>query len=355
LPKGQPYKMRFGVIAVVNVALLSRWHVHADDYARQAGNNESISIKLVWDEELERGEKWAKELEVPFERDLQAVMRRSDIDAVIVSTPTNLHKEVILSAAKNGKHIFTEKVLALSLADCDEIYKAVEDANVHLMVSLPRLTENYYLYAQQVVDKGLLGNISFIRCRLAHNGAVPHNASSTGWLPAHFFKEEQCGGGALIDLGAHPIYLTNRLAGKAVSVSAKLQKTLGLEVEDNAVVLVEYESGALGTLETSFLSHSSPFQLELYGTEGALLIEDSNIRLKSSLNDRAGWATPDELPSALPMPMVQWIRAIQNNVRETITKEDVSNLTLINEAAALSSKEGRAVSVTELKATVHHS
>ncbi|MFY0758772.1 Gfo/Idh/MocA family oxidoreductase [Metabacillus dongyingensis] len=158
-----------------------------------------------------------------------------------------------------------------------------------------------------------------------------------------------------MDLGAHPIYLTNRLAGKAVSVSAKLQKTLGLEVEDNAVVLVEYESGVLGTLETGFLSHSSPFQLELHGTVGTLLIEDSNIRLKSSITDREGWVTPDELPSPLPMPMEQWISAIQNNERNTITKEDVLNLTLINQAAALSSKEGRAVSVTELYGTVHHS
>ncbi|MCM3717789.1 Gfo/Idh/MocA family protein [Fictibacillus phosphorivorans] len=341
---------------MINVALLSRWHVHADDYAKQAENNDHISTKLVWDEQQERGEQWAKELSVPFEADLDVVLRRNDIDAVIVNTPTNLHKEVILAAAENGKHIFTEKVLAFTLSDCEEIYKAVEKANIQLMVSLPRLTENYYLYAQEVLDQGLLGNLTTIRCRLAHNGAVPLNEESSGWLPQHFFNKEQCGGGALVDLGAHPIYLTNRLAGKAVSVFGHLQNTLGLEVDDNAVVLVEYESGVLGTLETGFLSKSSPFQLELYGTEGTLLIEESNIRLKSSLmSDQVGWFKPEQLPPALPMPIQQWTDSIRKNGEPSIQKEDVLGLTIINEAAALSNKEGRRISVTELKSTLQHS
>jgi scyllo-inositol 2-dehydrogenase (NAD+) len=127
-------------------------------------------------------------------------------------------------------------------------------------------------------------------------------------------------------------------------------------VDDNAVVLVEYESGALGTLETGFLSQSSPFQLELYGTKGALLIEENSIRLKSSLmNNQDGWFKPEHLPSALPLPIQQWTNSIRQEGKPSIQKEDVLGLTRINEAAALSNKEGRRISVTELKSTVQHS
>ncbi|MBV7507580.1 Gfo/Idh/MocA family oxidoreductase [Bacillus sp. sid0103] len=334
---------------MINVALLSKWHVHAEDYARQAENSKELSIKLVWDENRERGQKWAEELGVPFERDLEAVLSNPDIDAVIVSTPTNLHTEVILAAAKHKKHIFTEKVLAFSSKEVSEIFAAVEEANVQLMVSLPRLTESYYLYAQEVVDKGLLGKLTTVRCRLAHNGAVSTDEHPKGWLPGHFFNREQCGGGALIDLGAHPIYLTNRLAGDVEAVTARLQNTQSDEVDDNAVVIVEYKSGALGIIETGFLSAGSPFQLELYGTEGALLIEDDQIRVKSVHQDKKSWMEPKELPASLPMPMEQWIRAIEDGAVPAITNQDVFQLTLINQAAALSTKEGRRIELTEIK------
>lgn len=328
---------------MINVALLSRWHVHADDYARQARENEHLSIQLVWDEDLKRGEEWAQELGVPFEKDLQSVLANPAIDAVIVSAPTNLHKEVILLAVKNKKHVFTEKVLAFTVKDCEEIYHLVEEHNVELMVSLPRLTEKAYLYAEKVVKEGWLGQLTTIRCRVAHNGAVAADGTSQGWLPKRFFEKEQCGGGSLIDLGAHPIYLTNRLAGPVHALQARLQQTNHLGVDDNAIVLVDYTSGALGVIETSFLSGGCPFQLELYGTQGTLLIEEKQVRIKSNMLGNGEWVHLEESLPSLPMPMDQWVSAIQTEISPTITKEDVINLTRVNEAAALSHKEGRRI------------
>lgn len=332
---------------MINVAMLSKWHVHAEDYARQANENKNLAIKVVWDEKKDRGEKWAEKLGVPFEKDLEKVLTNPDIDAVIVDTPTNLHKEIIILAAKHKKHIFTEKVLAFTIQDCEEILSVVKENDVKLMVSLPRLTENYYLYAQEILDKGLLGRLTSIRCRLSHDGAVPVEGHPIGWLPEHFFNREECGGGALIDLGAHPIYLTNRLAGPAKAVTARLQQTLGYDVDDNAVALVEYESGALGTIETGFLSTGSPFQLELYGTEGSLLIEDNTIRLKSKQLGRE-WITPEQLPEALPIAMEQWVNSILSEKEVTITEVDIIGLTLINQAASLSHEQGRRVETAEL-------
>ncbi len=331
---------------MINVALLSKWHVHAEDYAEQAERNTELSIKMVWDEDIDRGKTWASQLNVPFEENLEAVLTSSEIDAVIVTAPTSLHKEIILAAARNQKHIFTEKVLAFSAADCEDILQAVHENKVRLTLSLPRLSEPYYLYAQTVVDQGLLGKVTSIRCRVAHNGAVPTEEHPTGWLPEHFFSKEQCGGGALIDLGAHPIYLTNRLAGKAEAVTAILKQTMGHDVDDNALVAVEYESGALGTIETGFLAYGSPSKLEIYGTEGTLLIEDNLIRYKNK--QTAGqWKTPEVLPEPLPMPMEQWVNAIERNEPSFITEEDIIRLTIMNEAAALSNKEKRRIELKE--------
>jgi scyllo-inositol 2-dehydrogenase (NAD+) len=143
-----------GVMTAMNVALLSKWHVHAVDYAREATENEAISIKTVWDENEERGTQWAEELGVFYEADLKKVLDDPEIDGVIVTTATNRHKDMIIAAANHGKHIFTEKVLAFTVKECEEILEAVEKNNVQLMVNLPRLTESFYLYAQEAVDNG---------------------------------------------------------------------------------------------------------------------------------------------------------------------------------------------------------
>src|SRR5690625_2710129 len=309
---------------MIKAALLSRWHVHADDYARDIQANDDISISLVWDEDPNRGKNWAKELDVPFEEDLQQVLENPDIDAVIVNTPTSMHKDIIIAAAKNKKHIFTEKVLAFTVADCEEIYKAVQETGVELMVSLPRLTDNNFSYAQKAIDEGWLGKLTMIRCRLAHNGAVATEGSTTGWLPERFFHKEEAGGGSMIDLGAHPIYLANRFGGNPQAAYARLEK-VNSSVDDNSALLVDYDSGVLGIIETSFLSHGSPFQFELYGTEGTLMISDNKIQVNSIHVNEGKSTTMDEVLPEQPMPMVQWIQAIQSGSTPTITKEDVIN------------------------------
>lgn len=332
---------------MIRVALLSKWHVHAAEYAEHAMGNENMEITHVWDENEIRGREWADELGVGFERNIEAIFANPEIDAVIVDTPTSMHRDVIINAAESGKHIFTEKVLAITVEDGEAILEAVEKNGVKLMVSLPRLTADYYLYAQKVVDEGLLGKLTTIRCRVAHNGAVPSKDSPHGWLPKHFFSMEECGGGAFIDLGAHPIYLTNRLGGQAAAVTARLQQTLGYEVDDNAVAIVEYVSGAIGILETGFVAHGSPFQLQLYGTAGTLLIEDKKVRIFSNLMEE-GWHEVKDLPAPLIMPMDQWVEEILTGQTPSISKQDGFNLTLINHAARLSHDQGRRVEIKEL-------
>lgn len=327
---------------MIRVALLSRWHVHADEYAGYAKENSNVEIVKVWDENEERGIQWAKELGVHFEQKIENIFNDSTIDAVIVATPTVMHREIILSAAKAGKHIFTEKVLAFTVNECNDIYEVVEKNNVKLIVSLPRLMESYFLYAQEAINNGLVGRVNTLRCKVAHDGALPSENNPNGWLPEYFFDEKLCGGGAFIDFGAHPIYITNRLGGEVKHVSANLSKFENDKVDDNSIVLVEYKSGAIGILEASFVTRECPFILEIFGTEGTILIEDSHVKIRSTKINNGQWIEP-KLPERNPMAFIQWVESIINDTETVITKEDVIRLTEINELAAKSHKEGRRV------------
>ncbi|TSB45758.1 Gfo/Idh/MocA family protein [Alkalicoccobacillus porphyridii] len=329
---------------MIKVAMLSRWHVHANDYAREANANKDIEIVAVWDEDAKRGQDWAEELGADFESDLDALLAREDIDGVIVDTPTNLHEKVIIAAAQAGKHIFTEKVLAITDEGVQDILNAVKDNKVSLMLSLPRLNDPSYLYAQKALDDGLLGELTSIRCRLEHGGGVPTDSSPNGWLPEHFYNADQCGGGALIDLGAHPIYLTNRLAGDVESVLCEMGYFIGREVDDHTTVITRHKSGAMGVIEAGFVANGSPFILELHGTKGSILVEERDLKIRSSELGDGNWQTP-ELPEQESSAMQQWVNEILHKQEPRITQKDMVELTRINVAAKKSAEEGKRVSL----------
>jgi 1,5-anhydro-D-fructose reductase (1,5-anhydro-D-mannitol-forming) len=330
---------------MLKVAMLSYWHVHAGDYTRQVQNRKDCQIVAVWDELPERGRKEAEKLQVPFYDNLSELLSNPDIDAVVVDAPSNMHAEVMVPAARAGKHIFTEKVLALTTEEADQIIEAVSNSGVKFMISLPRLTEGRSLYAKQVIEQGLLGQVTMVRTRLAHDGALPNQNSANGWLPAHFYNKEQCGGGALIDLGCHPMYLAYYYLGLPASVTAQYGFVTGREVDDNAVAVLSYDNGALAVVEAGFASRFSPFQIEIYGTDGCLLIGNS-IQLRSGKLDmggNSGWISPDSLPGNITSPLDQWVDHILYGKEPTITIEQGRALTQLMEASNRSFAEGKTI------------
>ncbi|GMX63338.1 Gfo/Idh/MocA family oxidoreductase [Paenibacillus elgii] len=338
---------------MIRVAMLSFWHVHAADYAKQAAEHPDTEIVAVWDELPERGRREAEARSVRFYDKLDELLAQPDIDAVIVDTPTNLHRDVMVAVAQAGKHIFTEKVVAPTLKESNEIMEAVRKAGVKLTVSLPRLNESYTLAVQDVLNRRLLGEVTLVRTRLSHNGAIPNDHSANGWLPAHFYNEEQCGGGAMIDLGCHPMYLARLFLGMPESVTANYGFVTGREVEDNAVSVLRYSSGALAVVEAGFVNRHSPFVIEVHGTEGSLLYSthDNRLLVRTAKGEAASdeeWRV-QELPAGRPSAFHQWVAHIQQG---TTADENIGlalDLTRLMEASNLSARSGAACKLNDLQ------
>lgn len=327
---------------MIRVGMISYWHVHAEDYTRQVIKNPDTEVAAVWDEEPARGREKAEKFGAPFYESLEEMLNRADIDAVVVDAPTNIHAEVMIKAAKAGKHIFTEKVVAATYAEVRDILAAVEAAKVKLTVSLPRLYDGYTAAIEQVLSQGLLGRLTLARARLSHNGVIKD------WLPQHFYSLEQCRGGALIDLGCHPMYLVRRFLGVPESVSATYGYVTGKEVEDNAVAVLQYAGGAVGVVEAGFVNSHSPFSIELHGTEGTLLygFPDARMQLRSNKQGDA-WETI-EIPANGTTAFDQWVAHIQQDTEATDNVAMAVDLTRLMEAANRSVGEGRPVKLTEL-------
>src|SRR5215218_7234454 len=130
---------RGGGPLVFGVAVLSFWHVHAKDYALEAKEHPGAEVTAVWDEDRKRGQVEASQRGVPFHDDLEGLLSREDVDGVVVTTPTVAHREIIPAAARAGKHVFAEKVIAPTLSEAREVVAEVEEAGVTFVISLPRL------------------------------------------------------------------------------------------------------------------------------------------------------------------------------------------------------------------------
>ena len=326
---------------MLRVAMLSGWHVHAKGYASTVNSFPDAKVSVVWDEEPKRGKVWAAELNVPFEPDLKKCVARDDVDGVVVDAPTSMHPEVMIAAAKAGKHIFTEKVMALTGKGCERISAAVRKAGVKFCISMPQRCSPASLFAKKVADEGLIGDVTLLRVRVAHNGA------SANWLPAHFYVPDTCGGGAMMDLGAHPMYLARWILGKPTRILSMFNDRTGHAVEDNSVCLIEFASKAIAVVETSFVSSHSPGALELYGTEGALIIGGSDGRVQFRSNkissSVAGWIAPSDLPKPLPPPLRQWVSGCLEGSEIHFGLQDGTQLTELMQNAYLAHSRGRQV------------
>jgi predicted dehydrogenase len=299
LPLAYPQQM-------ITVAVVGGWHVHARDYAQRVLEHPGTELRAVWDDDAERGQELAAELGVAYADDLEALLARDDLDAITVTTATADHHAVLTAAAEAGKHVFTEKLLAPTVAEATDVIATADRHEVVLTVSLPRLSHGSTLAIAGLLDRGELGELTYARVRLAHDGGA------SGWLPDRFFDASTAVGGALTDLGCHPVYLVQRFLGPTPqTVSATYGSHSGRAVEDNAVVTLGYPGGALGVVEASFVAQSA-FVVELGGTNGALrFVDGGGLWLTTG---GSSWVEQPVPPDG-DDPFDQWVQHITEGSR----------------------------------------
>jgi 1,5-anhydro-D-fructose reductase (1,5-anhydro-D-mannitol-forming) len=321
---------------MLQIALLSFWHVHAMDYLKEVEEHPGTQLAAVWDEDPQRGQREADRRGVPFFNGLDELLAQPQIDGVIVTTPTTMHHEVLRAAAQAGKHIFTEKVLAPTFGEVQDILAAVEQVGVTLTVSLPRLYAGYTEAISEIIDNGLLGDLTQVRVRVSHDGALRTAHNPEGWLPAPFFDPAYSAGGVLIDFGCHPMYLTRHFLGMPESVSATYGYVTDRAVEDNAVVTLRYPNGAIGIVEAGFVNRFSPFTIEVHGTMGSVLFgtPDARLLLRSAqVEDGEHWVVKHDLPADRRSPFARWVTHIQQGTSATENVAAAVDLTILMEAA----------------------
>ncbi len=222
----------------------------------------------------------------PIYNSVEDMLADPHVTIVCVCTPSGAHLGPAIAAARAGKHVVVEKPLEVTLPRCDAIIQACDEAGVRLSAIFPSRFSPANLALKAAIDGGRFGRLTLA------------DTSVKWWRSQEYYDSGKWrgtwdldGGGALMNQAIHNVDLLQWLMGEVVSVQA-LTATLAhdrIEVEDTAVALVKFRSGALGVIEASTAAHPGLLKrTEVHGSRGSARVEQDDVTFWSFLDAQSG-------------------------------------------------------------------
>ncbi|HEV7214982.1 MAG TPA: Gfo/Idh/MocA family oxidoreductase [Chloroflexota bacterium] len=292
------------------IALLSFAHGHQAGWANILRSDRRVRLVCAWDEDSARGRAAAEKLAIPFLPRLDEALTYDGVTAVTICSTNDAHADLAVAAARAGKDIMLQKPMATTLADCDSIVAAVEEAGVRFYQSHNLRFDPVHQEVKRLVAAGELGKIAIARRRHSHPFALTDRALLDNMALTDAMK---AGGGAFMDEGAHVALWFLWMFGAPVSVMGMVAASLTTQqpaVEDNGVLLYRYADGMIGLHQSSWTELASTSTIELSGERGVLVATGTDITASRS-------ATPGEPPLRLwrhetkPAPGAWWTPEVQ--------------------------------------------
>lgn len=263
-------------IAVVSVAHIHSRHFCEELCKRTSGGHPYV----IWDENAERGRKYAADFGCAFEPDLDKVLADPAVDGFAVCAENTRHLPLLRKVLPVGKPTLCEKPLATTTADADEIEALVKQYRTPLISGY---FQPFFAHNRGVVKllaEGAVGTVTHLNFRNAHNAAYGH------WFDnpdlAWFTDPELSGGGALLDMGTHAVHLLRHLGGPVREVWATTANLSGVypKVDDYGVIEMRFASGVIGRVEAGWVFAGAPGGLEVIGSKACVFEGDGGLKLR---------------------------------------------------------------------------
>ncbi|MBI9094419.1 MAG: Gfo/Idh/MocA family oxidoreductase [Sphaerochaeta sp.] len=251
-------------VAVLGCGTMGQTHAHAYK------NIEDVHVVAVCDIRKEKGIPVSELLEADYYSQAEALFSKASFDVLDICLPTYLHKEYALLAMKQGKHVFCEKPIALSLEDAKEMIDCARQYDVYFSVGHVVRFFPPYRQATSLMEAGKIGIPRLIRT--SRNQAFPP------WSWEHWYQNTEKSGGPEVDLMIHDFDWIIHYFGKVERVYAK---NLGEHLPDqrHCLCILRLANGAMAHVEGSWaLPKGSEFRTtyEIVGTEGQLCYDSTH-------------------------------------------------------------------------------
>ena len=329
-----------------------------------------LTVGGTWDVLPERGRDLAGLHEGCDSHPSIDVLLQSDVDAVAIGVPNNVHSDCAIAALDAGKHVLLEKPMAMSVAECDEILSARDRSGKVLQLGFVCRGLPAPVAAKRFIDAGRFGEIYHVKCSLYRRRGIP---SLGGW----FTDKSLSGGGPLIDLGVHVLDLAMHLTGnhEPVKASGHVVSKFGspikdycftdmwagppkldgiFDVEDGAVALVRFANGMTLELNVTWAANLPedvlPSGVTVMGTKAGCFFElfGNEVRIATEeegmITDVSPQFAADDIKSeSWSRQYAQFIGAVRDGVAPHASGEAGRNVQSLIEAIYESSEAGREV------------
>jgi len=223
-------------------------------------------LVAVADSNVAVAEAFAAHYDADALRSWQALVSRADVDAVVVAVPNAYVAEIVLAALRNGKHVLCEKPFGISSAESIKMQEASVKAGKVVKVGFNHRFHAAILKAHELLKKGAIGDVLFVRARYGHGG---RKGMEKEWR----FNRSISGGGELLDQGVHIIDLARWFAGDFKTAYGLAQtKFWDTKVDDNSFGLLKNDSVTL-EFHVSTTNWKNIFSFEVFGSLGYLQID----------------------------------------------------------------------------------
>ena len=257
----------------VHVGLIGAGNI-SETHARALRAIRDVEIAAVYSPTRRHAEQLAAQYGGAACDTLERLLDRRPLDMVIVGSPSGLHAEHGIAAARRGLHVLVEKPIDITAARADALIDETARAGVTLGVIFQDRLKPDVQRLKALVDGGRLG------------APILANARVKWYRPPSYYQGSRWrgtqaldGGGALMNQGVHTVDLLLWLFGPVRRVFGKTAARLhAIEVEDTAVAVLEFGSGALGTLEAATSAYPGySRRLELTGSNGTLILDGDDL------------------------------------------------------------------------------
>lgn len=211
-----------------------------------------------------KAEKWKKQYNIPEKniynyQNFDEIKNNPDIDLVYVVLPNGLHKEFVIRSAKAGKHVITEKPMAINVKECEEMIKACKDNNVQLALGYRLHYEPTHLEIKRLGQEKVFGKVRYMEVGLGYKTydtldtkTIVDKNDRNEWR----LNKKLSGGGPLMDLGIYCIQIARYTLGEEpIAVTAQFgtinNKDRFSETEESIMWQMEFPSGAIANCSTS--------------------------------------------------------------------------------------------------------
>ena len=201
------------------------------------------------------------------EKSVEDVLKRTDVDGVLLTTPNAVHAEHALSAARHGKHVYVEKPIANTMSDGRKMVAACRDAGVALLVGHDMRRLAGFRKMKELIEQGAIGKPVMVESNFSARLGFELTPDKWRW----YGNDSGCPAGALMTMGVHHADTLNHFFGPVKKVFSFFSKLyIPADVEDVEMTTFQFESGVLGHLGSTYASPRANW-IRAYGTDGHLI------------------------------------------------------------------------------------